>query len=121
MAVGDMKYKFTDNNGDLQEVNVPAAVLRSGKRQGLSNKETIMKYAFENGYAVDAPVLPEKKPRKFTRKPDTQKQKIIETIAAALEDDGKVTILNEERQIQIEINNDLFEITLVKKRKPKTE
>ena len=119
MAVGDMRYKFTDKNGVAQEIDIPAEVLRKGKRQGLSNRQTMMAYAADHGFDVDAPATPNKPKRKVTRKPDDQKRMIIEMVAAALEDTVSVNVVNPERQVQVDINGDLFEITLVKKRKPK--
>ena len=119
MAVGDMHYKFIDKDGQTQEIDIPAKVLRSGKREGLSNRETMMRYCAEQGFNVDAPAAKSKPKRKVTRKPDEQKRMIIEMVGQTLSELGEVNILNEERQLQIAIDEDLFELTLVKKRKPK--
>ena len=119
MAVGDMRYKFTDKNGVAQEIDIPAEVLRKGKRQGLSNRQTMMAYAADHGFNVDAPAMPDKPKRKTTRKPDDQKRMIIDKMADVLAELGNTIIINPERQVQVDINGDLFEITLVKKRKPK--
>ena len=121
MAVGDLKYKFIDKNGEQQELEIPASVLRSGKHRGLSNRETIMEYAAEQGYAVDAPEPKETKTNKrnTTRKPDEQKRKLITAIEETLLIFGSINVLNPERQLQVEINGELFEVTLTKKRTPK--
>ena len=121
MAVGDMHYKFIDKDGQTQEIDIPAKVLRSGKREGLSNRETMMRYCAEQGFNVDAPAAKSKSKRKVTRKPDEQKQSIINVLANAMEEQGNVEInvINPERQFQITLDNELYEITLVKKRKPK--
>ena len=121
MAVGDMKYSFTDLNGEEQRVEIPAEVLRKGKRQGLSNRDSIMKYLFENGFAVEQPKAAAKTSRATSRTPDKHKQEIIEAIAENLEPFGEVNIINAERQVQVFIDGDVFEVTLVKKRKPKTK
>ena len=123
MAVGDLKYKFIDKNGEQQELEIPASVLRSGKHRGLSNRETIMEYAAGQGYAVDAPEPKKTKTktskRNATRKPDEQKRKLITAIEETLSTFGSINVLNPERQLQIEINGELFEVTLTKKRTPK--
>jgi len=122
MAVGDLKYKFVDKNGEQQELEVPASVLRSGKHRGLSNRETIMEYAASKGYAVDAPEPKKTKTKtgkRNTRKPDEQKRKLIAVIGETLSIFGSINILNPERQIQIEVDGELFEVTLTKKRAPK--
>lgn len=119
MAVGDMHYKFIDKDGQTQEIDIPAEVLRKGKREGLSNRETMMRFCADQGFNVDAPKAKSKPKRKATRKPDEQKRAIIEVVNQALSALGEVNVTNEERQIQITINDDLFELTLVKKRKPK--
>jgi len=122
MAVGDMHYKFIDKNGETQEVDIPAEVLRKGKREGLSNRETMMRFCAEKGFNVDAPATAKPKAKvKRTRKPDEQKQSIINVLANAMEEQGNVeiNIVNPERQFQITLDNELYEVTLVKKRKPK--
>ena len=120
MAVGDLKYKFIDKNGEQQEIEVPASALRSGKHRGLSNRETIMEYAANHGYAVDAPKVKSKTTKRgFTRKPDEQKQQLISVIEEALSSFGFINVINAERQLQVDIDGVLFEVTLIKKRTPK--
>lgn len=121
MAVGDMKYKFTDNDGQIQELEIPATVLRSGKHRGLNNRQTIMEYAFKQGFNVDEPKIEKKnsntKTKARSRKPNEVKRMIIDKIQDAIQDLGEINVLNSERQIQIEINGNLYEVTLVQKRK----
>lgn len=121
MAVGDMRYTFTDKQGQEHQVDIPAEVIRKGRRDGLSNRDTILLHLANNGYMVDAPAATKKEKKKptRTRKPDEQKRMIIGMVGQTLSELGEVNILNEERQLQIAINGDLFELTLVKKRKPK--
>ena len=122
MAVGDLKYKFIDKNGEQQEIEVSASILRSGKHRGLSNRETVMEYAASQGYAVDAPEPKKKKTttkRDTTRKPDEQKQKLISAIEETLSTFGSINVINAERQLQVDIDGVIFEVTLTKKRPPK--
>lgn len=119
MAVGDMTYKFTDNDGVAQEVVISAEVLRKGKRRGLTNRQTIMEYAFNEGFAVDQPELTPKETKKTARKrqPNDQKRELINALAAGMSEFGRVDILNPERVVQIVIEDKTFEFTLVQKRK----
>ena len=124
MAVGDMKYKFTDNTNTEVEIMVPANVLRRGKRAGLTNRETIMKYAFENGYNVDKPAetkkaTAKKGAAKRTRKPNDTKLQLMQTLQEALAGVGETNVVNPERQLQVTIDGKIFEFTLVQKRAPK--
>lgn len=120
MAVGDMHYKFIDKNGETQEIDIPAEVLRKGKREGLSNRETMMRFCAEKGFNVDAPATTKHKAKaKRTRKPDEQKRAIMKAVSLALEEFGVVDNINPERQVQVQINGEVFELTMVKKRKPK--
>lgn len=120
MAVGDMKYAFTDLDGLQQEVEIPAAVLRSGKHRGLNNKQSIMDYLYKQGYAVAKPDIPDTPKKVRARKIDEKKQKLLDTISKSIETLGSVISMNSDRMVQIEIDNELYEITIVKKRKPKT-
>lgn len=118
MAFGDMTYKFIDKNGEQQSEVIPVDYLRAGKRAGWTNKETIMRYLAEKGYAVDAPKETEKvKSRK--RKPNEQKLDLINLLKETLTQKGNVTVVNPERQVQVEIDGKVFEFTLVQKRAPK--
>ena len=127
MAVGDMRYTFTDKQGKEHQVDIPAETLRKGRKDGLSNRDTIMLYLANNGYMVDATSSTQQKkktPSKKvtrTRKPDQQKQSIINVLVDAVkQQDLSVNIINIERQFQFELEGEMFEVTLVKKRKPKS-
>lgn len=121
MAVGDMRYTFIDKQGQEHQVDIPAEVIRKGKRDGLSNRDTIMLYLANHGYMVDAPAATKKEKKKATRtrKPDEQKRAIMKAVSLALEEFGVVDNINPERQVQVQINGEVFELTMVKKRKPK--
>ena len=123
MAVGDLRYKFTDNSGNPVEIDVPAAVLRAGKKNGFTNRETIINYAYEQGGYDVTPIEKKaddkKKTTHRTRKPNEQKKKLIDILANAMIDEGVVNIINPERQVQVEINGVTFEFTLVQKRTSK--
>ena len=119
MAVGDMKYKFTDKAGAEQEVMVPAEVLRKGKRAGKTNRQTILEYAADQGFDVDVPKPTPKKTSKRTRKPNKTKADLIDRLSATLSDVGEVNVVNPERQVQVTIEGTVFEFTLVQKRSQK--
>lgn len=121
MAVGDMRYTFTDKQGQEHQVDIPAEVIRKGRRDGLSNRDTILLHLANNGYMVDTPAATKKEKKKATRtrKPDEQKLAIMKAVGLALEEFGVVDNINPERQVRVQINGDVFELTMVKKRKPK--
>ena len=121
MAVGDMRYTFTDKQGQEHQVDIPAEVIRKGRRDGLSNRDTILLHLANNGYMVDAPAATKKEKKKATRtrKPDEQKRAIMKAVSLALEEFGVVENVNPERQVRVQIIGDVFELTMVKKRKPK--
>lgn len=125
-AVGSMRYSFIDKQGEKQTIDVPADVLKKGKRDGLSNRETCLLYAANNGYMVDVPATTGKKTEKKkstrTRKEDSNKKSII----AAIEEHmlgqdfvDRVEVINPENQIQIVIDGNIYELKMVKKRNPK--
>lgn len=117
MAVGDMKYKFTDLDNEMQEIVIPADVLRKGKRAGKTNRQTIMEYAFEQGFNVPKPEPTTKKTKtKRTRKPNETKGALMEALRGAMIDLGEVIVVNPERQLQVIIDNTTYEFTLVQKR-----
>lgn len=121
MNIGDLRYTFTDKNGQSQVAEIPAEVLRKGRRKGQSNKDTILIYLAEQGFAVDAPKVEQKKRTARPRKADKQKQSIINVLVDAMQQQGniKINVINDERQFQFEVDDELYEVTLVKKRKPK--
>lgn len=118
MQLGDIQYTFTDNDGAQQKVLIPAEVLKAGRREGLSNKESIARYLCNEGYHVDA-VKPSqtKTKRKSTRKPNETKQRLINALADVMTGFGGVDVVNPERQVQVNIDGTVFEWTLVQKRK----
>lgn len=122
MVIGGMRYGFTDNNGVEQTVEIPADVIRAGKRAGKTNRQTILEYAAEQGFEVDVPkTAAKKKTTKRTRKPNKTKADLIERLAAAMSDAGDVNVVNPERQVQVVIDGTVFEFTLVQKRAPKKQ
>ena len=122
MVIGGMRYGFTDNNGVEQTVEIPADVIRAGKRAGKTNRQTILEYAAEQGFDVDVPeTAAKKKTTKRTRKPNKAKADLIERLAAAMSDAGDVNVVNPERQVQVVIDGTVFEFTLVQKRAPKKQ
>lgn len=121
MAVGDMKYKFMDLDNNEQEIVIPAEVLRKGKRAGMNNRQTIMKYAYDQGFNVEKPKEVEKKTtsKKRTRKPNETKANLIKVLQESLQAMGETNIINPERQVQVVIDGVTYEFTLVQKRAPK--
>lgn len=120
MDIGDVRYKFVDNNGVQQEIVVPAKVLRSGRREGLTNRQSMMKYAAETGYAVTPPQIdPEKKTNKTTtrkRKVNPTKSLLMDKITSCLSELGETEVINTERQTRVKIDGITYEVTLVQKR-----
>lgn len=124
MNVGDMKYTFTDNAGVEHTAEIPATVLRVGRREGLSNKESIQRYLFEQGYDVDKPVESAttesagNTAKKRTRKPNERKRDLISLLEKALQEEYEnVEVVNPERMVRLTSNGTTYEFTLVQKRK----
>lgn len=136
-----MKYTFTNIDGTQKTVNISEDVLTQGKREGLSTRETIDRFLSDEGYIVDPTVreLTEKaksnginnagkvssgKRKAPTRKPDLVKRMLIERLskymAEAYAEVKNVQVTNIERIIAFSIGDDNYELTLSKKRKPKT-
>lgn len=135
-----MKYTFTTAEGKDKTVNIGDDVLAQGKREGLSVRETIDRFLSDEGYIVDPTVaaLTDKakangvnnagktssgKRKPPTRKPDETKRALIVALNDFLCDYAgaeDVTVTNIERIIAFSIGTDKYEITLSKKRKPKT-
>lgn len=136
-----MKYTFTNIDGTQKTVNISEDVLTQGKREGLSTRETIDRFLSDEGYIVDPTVreLTEKaksnginnagkvssgKRKAPTRKPDLVKRMLIEGLskymAEAYAEVKNVQVTNIERIIAFSIGDDNYELTLSKKRKPKT-
>lgn len=136
-----MKYTFTNIDGIQKTVNISEDVLAQGKREGLTARETIDRFLSDEGYIVDPTVreLTEKakanginnagkvssgKRKAPTRKPDLVKRMLIEGLskymAEAYAEVKNVQVTNIERIIAFSIGDDNYELTLSKKRKPKT-
>lgn len=136
-----MKYTFTNIDGTQKTVNISEDVLTQGKREGLSARETIDRFLSDEGYIVDPTVreLTEKaksnginnagkvssgKRKAPTRKPDLVKRMLIEGLSKymseAYAEVKNVQVTNIERIIAFSIGDDNYELTLSKKRKPKT-
>ena len=132
-----MKYTFTTENGTEKTINIPDEVFAQGRKEGLSNRETIERYLSDEGYIVDPTVVEltakakangagvrakgttRKKP---TRKPDDVKRMLVQTLFECIDELGmtkNVEVTNIERMIAFSIGDDNFELTLSKKRKPK--
>lgn len=125
-AVGSMRYSFIDKQGVQQTIDVPADVLRKGKRDGLSNRETCLLYAANKGHMVDIPATAGKETKKKkstrTRKEDSNKKSIIAAIEKHMLGQDfvdRVEVINPENQIQIIIDGSVYELKMVKKRNPK--
>lgn len=136
-----MKYTFTNIDGTQKTVNISEDVLAQGRREGLSARETIDRFLSDEGYIVDPTVreLTEKaksnginnagkvssgKRKAPTRKPDLVKRMLIEGLSKymteAYAEVKNVQVTNIERIIAFSIGDDNYELTLSKKRKPKT-
>lgn len=136
-----MKYTFTNIDGTQKTVNISEDVLAQGRREGLSTRETIDRFLSDEGYIVDPTVreLTEKaksnginnagkvssgKRKAPTRKPDLVKRMLIEGLSKymseAYAEVKNVQVTNIERIIAFSIGDDNYELTLSKKRKPKT-
>lgn len=135
-----MKYTFTDVNGQSKTVNIGEDVLRQGKRDGLNVRDTIERYLSDEGYLVNPEVerLTKKakangmnnagtassgKRKPPTRKPDMVKRELIAFLFQHIEEYAGVhnaEVTNIERIIAFSIGDDKYELTLSKKRKPKT-
>lgn len=136
-----MKYTFTNIDGIQKTVNISEDVLAQGRREGLSARETIDRFLSDEGYIIDPTVreLTEKakanginnagkvssgKRKAPTRKPDLVKRMLIEGLSKymteAYAEVKNVQVTNIERIIAFSIGDDNYELTLSKKRKPKT-
>lgn len=143
-----MKYTFITADGVEKTINIADEVLMQGKREGLSVRETIDRYLSDEGYIVDPTVAEltnrakvngvnnagktssgKRKPP--TRKPDEIKRALIknlEEFLSSLDESDiadlnmihDVQVTNVERIIAFAIKDDRYELTLSKKRKPKT-
>lgn len=139
-----MKYTFITEAGTEKTINIPDSVFVQGRKEGLSQRDTIDRYLSDEGYIVD-PVVAEltqkakvngagvrakgTERKKPTRKPDETKRVLIQMFKETLDEFGhgdtvlngihSVEVTNIERVIAFQIGDDKFELTLSKKRKPK--
>ena len=129
-----MRYDF---NGKV--INIPdAEIEKSMKLLDLSKEEAIQMYLEDEGYmeneeveALTAKAKVNKvnheaksdKPRKSVkreRKPDVEKEKIIEILANCLKNEGfDAEITNKSKIIEFSIGENHYKLDLVKKRPPK--
>lgn len=129
-----MKYDF---NGKV--INIPdAEIEKSMKLLDLSKEEAIQMYLEDEGYmeneeveALTAKAKVNKvsreaksdKPRKSVkreRKPDVEKEKIIEILANCLKNEGfDAEITNKSKIIEFSVGENHYKLDLVKKRPPK--
>lgn len=132
-----MKYTFITETGTEKTINIPDSVFVQGRKEGLSQRETIDRYLSDEGYIIDPTVaeLTEKakangtglkartgKRKAPTRKPDEVKRALIVALNDFLCDytgTKDVMVTNIERIIAFRIGDDNYELTLSKKRKPK--
>lgn len=129
-----MRYKVDGKN-----VNIPDQVIDLGIKEGLTRQEAVDRYLSDEGIAVDPTVVAltekakaagtgakatgEKTKRKAPeRKPDEIKRAVIAGLAEYITSQPGVTnanIANIERMIAFELGDEKYELTLVRKRKPK--
>lgn len=126
-----------NGDGHPQQVNIPEEyIARTRKSLGCSNKEAIELYLSDEGY-IDNPIVEEltekakgqphravsEKKRTVTRKPDVFKRAMIQNLyeyISQLPDVRDCEVVNIERIVRFAAGNDEYEVTLSKKRKPKT-
>ena len=128
-----MKYDF---NGKI--INIPdAEIEKSMKLLDLSKEEAIQMYLEDEGYmeneeveALTAKAKVNKvnreaksdKPRKSVkreRKPDVEKEKIIEILANCLKNEGfDAEITNKSKIIEFSVGENHYKLDLIKKRPP---
>ena len=137
-----VKYTFVNKNKQEQTIDIPEEfIVRTRRALGCDIKEACEIYLSDEGYIdnevvdeINAIVNENKKRRGPKRKPDYIKQALIasiyedlQQIDGLLDPDGEeiadgpqnITITNPERIVQFSINDDTYEITLSRKRKPK--
>ena len=138
-----LKHTFIAADGKPKTVTIPDDVLAQGRKERLSVSETVARYLSDEGYIVD-PTVAEltdkakaagvngagrqqggggKKRKAPTRKPDDTKRMLIKALENCISTLGiceNVEVTNIERVIAFSIGEDKYELTLSKKRKPKT-
>lgn len=132
-----MKYMFINKNGNQQSVEIPQEYIdRTMRSLGCDKHEACELYLSDEGYienaeAVELNAKATKKKRKAPqRKEDPIKRALISYLLDCI--DGKAlptkdgmyvcddaVITNPERIVQFKIDDDTYELTLSRKRKPK--
>lgn len=121
MNPGDVKYSFTDKDGNPQVVIIPAEIFRTARRNKISNAVAIATFLADQGYKDQSEVeetVKAKQSKIRTRKPNDTKREIMRVLSgavAAIAENG-VEIVNEERQLRFTIDGKVYEVTLVQKR-----
>lgn len=121
MNPGDVKYSFTDKDGNPQVVVIPAEVFRAARRNKISNAVAIATFLAEQGYKDKSEVeetAKSKQAKTRTRKPNDTKREIMRVLSGAVATvaENGVEIVNEERQLRFTIDGKVYEVTLVQKR-----
>ena len=121
MNPGDVKYSFTDKDGNPQVVVIPAEVFRAARRNKISNAVAIATFLAEQGYKDQSEVeetAKSKQAKTRTRKPNDTKREIMRVLSGAVATvaENGVEIVNEERQLRFTIDDKVYEVTLVQKR-----
>lgn len=142
-----MKYNYVISNGRTKELNIPDEWLEKQERLlSINRQEAIELWLSDEGYEVNEVVeeltakakanktgvkgatstKPRKKPE---RKPDLVKRELISFLHETLADNDldldcgtlkDVLTANPERVITFSLGSDKYELTLSKKRKPKS-
>lgn len=121
MNPGDVKYSFTDKNGNPQVVIIPADVFRTARRNKISNAVAIATFLAEQGYKDQSEVeetTKAKQSKTRTRKPNDAKREIMRVLSEAVAPiaENGIEIVNEERQLRFTLDGKTYEVTLVQKR-----
>ena len=121
MNPGDVKYSFTDKNGNPQVVIIPADVFRTARRNKISNAVAIATFLAEQGYKDKSEVeetAKSKQAKTRTRKPNDTKREIMRVLSEAVAPiaENGIEIVNEERQLRFTLDGKVYEVTLVQKR-----
>lgn len=121
MNPGDVKYSFTDKNGNPQVVIIPADVFRTARRNKISNAVAIATFLADQGYKDKSEVEETAKSKQSkirTRKPNDAKREIMRVLSEAVAPiaENGIEIVNEERQLRFTMDGKVYEVTLVQKR-----
>ena len=135
-----MKHTFIDAAGKEQTVNIPVEALEKIKRttDAKTTQAAVEVWLSDEGYVIN-PVVSDltakasgasnraastKKRKAPTRKPDETKRMLIRELESCLSDvatTSEVEVTNIERVIKFKVGEDIYEVTLSKKRAPKME